>query len=207
YFYTVARVGSIARAADELQLTQPTISEQIRLLEKSLGCKLFDRVGRSLLLTDTGRSVFEQAEKIFLLGADLTCSLKARPAEKLLRIAADPAIPALLLAEVLRREKSNLLEVHYADPHHLPPHPDFDRILTLTRSSRTQSKPLLDLPTVFLSKSSADLSAQRLLLPTADPLAEIERYLRAQKIKPAIAGRFPSFELILALVRQGLGAC
>ena len=45
YFWLVAREGSIARACEQLQVTQPTISTQIRNLEKSLGEKLFTRAG------------------------------------------------------------------------------------------------------------------------------------------------------------------
>ena len=46
YFWVVAKHGSIARAVDELRLAQPTISGQIKLLEDTLGEKLFVRAGR-----------------------------------------------------------------------------------------------------------------------------------------------------------------
>jgi LysR family transcriptional activator of nhaA len=58
YFWTVAREGTIARACGQLHLTQPTISGQLRALEKAIGAKLFERVGRNLALTDTGRVVY-----------------------------------------------------------------------------------------------------------------------------------------------------
>ena len=51
YFWVVAREGSIAAATRKLNLTQPTISAQLRLLEESLGEKLFEKSGRSLVLT------------------------------------------------------------------------------------------------------------------------------------------------------------
>lgn len=200
YFHTVAKLGSIARAAQELHLTQPTISEQIRLLEKSLKHPLFDRVGRNLVLTATGRSVFEQAEKIFQLGDDLTRSLESRPAIKILRVGIDPALPSALIALALRRERSPW-EVHY-----LTPEAKFDLILTSSRPT-PRSRPILDLPTVFLSKSSAKLASQPFLMPTTPPQHDITRYFRAQKIRPAIAGHFPSTDLILALAREGQGAC
>lgn len=79
YFWSVARTGSVVRAARELRLAQPTISGQIRLLEESLGEKLFDRVGRNLVLTDTGRIVFRYADEIFSLGRDLLGTLRGRP--------------------------------------------------------------------------------------------------------------------------------
>ena len=57
YFYTVAREGSVARAAKVLHLTPQTVSGQIKLLEEAVGEALFIRVGRGLTLSDTGRVV------------------------------------------------------------------------------------------------------------------------------------------------------
>ncbi len=79
YFWTVAREGSIARAGEELRLAPPTISEQIRLLEDQLGEQLFQRTGRTLVLTDVGRIVYEYADEIFGLGRELMDTLKDRP--------------------------------------------------------------------------------------------------------------------------------
>jgi LysR family transcriptional activator of nhaA len=72
YFWTVAREGSIARASEVLHLTPQTISGQLKLLEESIGAPLFHRVGRGLVLSDTGRLVNQYAEEIFSLGAELT---------------------------------------------------------------------------------------------------------------------------------------
>lgn len=71
YFWTVAREGSISKACKVLYLTQPTISAQLRTLERAAGAKLFDRVGRHLVLTETGQVVFRYAEEIFSLGREL----------------------------------------------------------------------------------------------------------------------------------------
>ena len=79
YFWVVAREGSIARACDQLDLAQPTISSQLRSLEKSLGEKLFKRVGRNLVLTEAGSVVFRYADEIFTLGRELTDVLRGRP--------------------------------------------------------------------------------------------------------------------------------
>jgi len=54
YFWTVARKGGVRKAADELHVSQPSISAQLRLLEDSLGEKLFKRSGRNLVLTANG---------------------------------------------------------------------------------------------------------------------------------------------------------
>jgi LysR family transcriptional activator of nhaA len=62
YFYTVAREGSVARASEALHLTQPTISAQVRQLERTLGERLFERRGRGLALTEAGRLAYHYAE-------------------------------------------------------------------------------------------------------------------------------------------------
>ena len=86
YFWVVAKEGTIAAACKELNLAQPTISAQIRVLEDSLGEKLFSRVGRNLALTETGRVVYRYADEIFSLGRDLMDTLKGRPSGRPLRL-------------------------------------------------------------------------------------------------------------------------
>jgi len=86
YFWTVAREGSVARACEKLLLTQPTISGQLRALEKSIGEKLFVRAGRGLALTETGRTVYRYADEIFSLGKELADTLKGRPTGRPLRL-------------------------------------------------------------------------------------------------------------------------
>lgn len=78
YFYVVAREGSIARATAVLRLAQPTISGQLKLLEESLGEPLFERAGRTLQLTEVGRTVFRYAEEIFGTGQKLLDAVRGR---------------------------------------------------------------------------------------------------------------------------------
>lgn len=78
YFNTVAREGSIAKATDTLHLTPQTISGQLKLLEESVGAPLFERVGRGLVLTETGHAVNQYAEAIFSLGAELAQWVSSR---------------------------------------------------------------------------------------------------------------------------------
>lgn len=86
YFWTVAKEGSVSKAADKLHLAQPTISGQLRKLEESLGQKLYDRVGRGLVLTDSGRTVFRYADEIFSIGEELREALKGRPTDRPLHL-------------------------------------------------------------------------------------------------------------------------
>lgn len=81
YFWTVAREGTITKACKLLYVTQPTISAQLRSLEREAGAKLFDRVGRHLVLTATGHTVYRYAEEIFSLGRELQDTLSGNPPE------------------------------------------------------------------------------------------------------------------------------
>ena len=79
YFLRVATLGGVTRASEELHLSPQAISGQIRLLEDQLGEQLFQRTGRTLVLTDVGRIVYEYADEIFGLGRELMDTLKDRP--------------------------------------------------------------------------------------------------------------------------------
>lgn len=64
YFLTAARLGTFAAAAAAQHVAQPSLSEQIRELEKTLGLPLFTRTSRKLLLTDAGKQLLPLAEKV-----------------------------------------------------------------------------------------------------------------------------------------------
>ncbi|HAZ42070.1 MAG TPA: LysR family transcriptional regulator [Methylococcaceae bacterium] len=104
YFWTVVKEGGIARASEKLHLTQPTISSQITQFEQTIGHALFDRAGRSLLLTDTGRDVFDYAEEIFSIGRELTQYLSGRAMGKGYRLNVGIAdmLPKLVVMELLK---------------------------------------------------------------------------------------------------------
>ena len=101
YFWLVAREGSIARAAEQLQLAHPTISKQLHQLESSFQDKLFDRVGRNLVLTDFGQTVFRYAEEIFSVGRELQDAVQGRPSGRPLRF--EVGIPDVLPKLVAHR--------------------------------------------------------------------------------------------------------
>ena len=85
YFWMVAREGTIQRAAEKLHIGQPAISTQLRSLEESFGQKLFQKSGRNLQLTETGKTVYRYADEIFSLGRELMDTLKGHPAGKPVR--------------------------------------------------------------------------------------------------------------------------
>ncbi len=104
YFWTVARKGGVRKAAEELHVSQPSISAQLRLLEESLGQKLFRRSGRNLVLTDAGQLVLSYADEIFAAGRELMSVIKQRPGKHPMRlnIGLTDAFPKLIAFQILR---------------------------------------------------------------------------------------------------------
>lgn len=104
YFWTVAREGSLRRAAERLSVSEPSISAQIRLLEEALAEKLFRRTGRNLVLTDMGRLVFEYAEQIFPLGRELLSAVRQKSIGRLapFSVGITDSVPKLVAREILK---------------------------------------------------------------------------------------------------------
>ena len=61
-FVQVAELNSFTKAAEVLGYSQPTVSFQIKQLEKELGVQLFDRIGHTISLTDAGRAALGYAQ-------------------------------------------------------------------------------------------------------------------------------------------------
>lgn len=80
------RAGSIHKASEQLRVSPPAISSQLKLLEDQLGEKLLNRSGRRLVLTEMGRTVFSYAEDILTLGRELMDVVKNRPIGRPLRL-------------------------------------------------------------------------------------------------------------------------
>ena len=75
-FHTVARLLSFTKAADNLHMTQPAVTFQVRQLEEYFNTRLFDRTHNRISLTEAGRRVYEYADKIFLLYDDMEGSVR-----------------------------------------------------------------------------------------------------------------------------------
>lgn len=65
YFMTLSQELHFTRAAEKLGITQPSLSQQIRLLEHEVGMPLFDRVGKKTLLTEAGRALLHHGYNVF----------------------------------------------------------------------------------------------------------------------------------------------
>ena len=115
YFWMVARKGGVRRAAEELHVSQPSISAQLRLLEEALGEKLFKRTGRSLVLTETGHLVLSYADEIFSAGRELLNAVNQRSGSRALRlnVGMTDALSKIIAFEILKPA------FHFLQPTHV----------------------------------------------------------------------------------------
>ncbi|MFD1954383.1 LysR family transcriptional regulator [Paenibacillus thailandensis] len=76
YFAAVAEHGSFTKAAEELHITQPTLSKMVKLLEQELDAELFDRSGKRIELTDAGRTILRSSLQIIHAMDNMTMELQ-----------------------------------------------------------------------------------------------------------------------------------
>lgn len=100
----VARLRSFSRAAETLGLTQPAISAQVRLIEEETGCRLFDRLGRNVYLTQPGAVLLDYAQRMLELRRQAIQAVGdlRRPSARL-TIGATESICLYILPPVLQR--------------------------------------------------------------------------------------------------------
>jgi len=230
YFWTVARAGSIARAAQELRLSQPTISNQLKTLEDALGHALFERQGRRLVLTDVGRTALRYADDIFRTGRELQQALKGLPtgertrltvgvadvipkvvAERLLQPAVQSARGMTLVAregplpQLLASLALHELDVVLSDA---PAGEEikvraYNHLLGETGVSFFAAAPLAHLKKGF----PRSLDGAPLLVPSEGTTLRrrIDRWLQGHGIRPVLAGEFDDSALLAAFGARGLG--
>lgn len=104
-FAIIAQEGSFTKAAECLNLTQPTVSQQIATLEKQIGTRLFVRQPRSLILTEAGKTLLGYAERILALNEDaIQNTLEAAGlAERTLYLGVGHTLAIYLLPDLLRQ--------------------------------------------------------------------------------------------------------
>lgn len=231
YFWTVAKEGSLARAAAKLHVSQPSISEQIRELESAFGEKLFRREGRNNKLTDAGQVVFGYAEEIFTLGRELLNAVKQRPGVKELRLYVGVAdsFPKLVTNEILkpvfampqtahiicREGKMEDLLAQLA-AHRL----DIvlaDEPASSSTNFKTYNHSLGETGTSFCAEKKLAAKLKRnfpkslheapALLPTENTSLRraLETWFREQKIQPRIVAEFEDLALMKVMAAEGRG--
>jgi DNA-binding transcriptional LysR family regulator len=101
---TVARLGSFTKAAQEMGLSQPALSRQVMSLEKKLGIRLFDRVGRSIRLTGMGEELVARVSPLLEELSSVTVNLAAcsHTASGRVRLGASESVAVHALPAILR---------------------------------------------------------------------------------------------------------
>jgi LysR family transcriptional regulator, transcriptional activator of nhaA len=231
YFWTVAREGSITKACEQLHLSQPTISNQLRQLERRIGGKLFAKAGRGLKLTDLGQVTFRYADEIFTLGRELTSVLEGHPSDQplLLRVGVLDSLPklvvyrlllpALRLAqpmrlvcregnvnELLQQLAGHELDLVLSDS---PAAPQvsvraFSHLLGQCGITFFGTPPLARR---FRSNFPECLQHAPLLLPTSNTALRrgLDHWFDQQKLRPKIIAEFQDSALLKAFGQEGLG--
>jgi len=75
-FHRVAELGSVTKAAEQLNISQPAVTSQIKKLERELGLQLVTAHGRGIVLTDVGTKLAEEAVRLFALERSIEGTLE-----------------------------------------------------------------------------------------------------------------------------------
>lgn len=104
-FVETADTGSLSAAARKLGLTQPTLSRQVAAAEQQLGVRLFERVGKSMVITDAGLTLVEPARAMAAAAAELrvAASGHSQTVDGLVTVSAAETVAAYLMPPVMRR--------------------------------------------------------------------------------------------------------
>ncbi|HBR11236.1 MAG TPA: LysR family transcriptional regulator [Chryseobacterium sp.] len=107
-FHTVASRSSFTKASEELNISQPAVTKHIKEIENQLNTKLFDRKGTSIQLTQSGKILFEYAEKIRNIYRDLEFEINQvnQQHKGKLIIGASTTVAQYILPEILAKFNS-----------------------------------------------------------------------------------------------------
>ena len=231
YFWTVAKEGSLRRAAEKLRVSQPSICTQIQLLEAALGEDLFRPSGRKSILTEFGHLIYDYDDEIFTLGSEVLRAAKQAPTSRSLRLHAGvvDSFPKLMSFDILR-------PIFEQDPPvHLTCHegklPDLLAQLTTHRldvvladepasasaGSRVFNHPVGTSDITFCAmprlartlkgRFPRNLNGAPALLPTqnCNLRRELENWFRSVNIEPRVIAEFEDASLSKIVGTEGLG--
>lgn len=230
-FRAVARAGTLARAAAELKLTEPTVSTQIKALEREFGQALFSRSTRRLQLTDAGQMALRYADDIFSLGDELTQSLAGavgdRPRRLLVGIAdVVPKLIAYRLIEPALRLKEGVtlsctddtpdrlmaaLSVHALDllitDAPVTPPSNVRAFNHLLGESATTIFGSAALAAEYRTDFPASLNGAPFLLPQVASTIRrsLDSWFQVQDLRPDIRGEFADSALLKVFGQNGYG--
>lgn len=231
YFWVVVKEGTLARAGERLQLSQSTISIQLKKLEESLGVTLFRKSGRHLELTESGQLTFRYADQMFNTATELVNVLRTGQAasEARLRVGLAADLPACSVwgwlrsvTHLVQRYEMQCEEGILAD---LSPSWQMGRLdLLISESVSGESavvsdtrRPLGSCGSVLLGMSDLlavyqphfprSLEGAPLLVPAQDSPSRkaIDAWLETLHVRPAIVAATSNTNLLLEAAAAGQG--
>jgi LysR family nitrogen assimilation transcriptional regulator len=229
YFVRVAEMGSFSKAAIELDVAQPALSRQVRLLETDLRVTLLQRTGRGVLLTEAGKRLYDHAVSILQLVAHAREDISANRDEATGRIVIGlpPSMGRMLTLPLVDAFKQHLPKARLAIVEGLSAHivewistgrVDLGLVHNPDANPAIETIHVLDEPLCLVSAAKgpvrkaaplpfAELVKLPLVLP--EPSHAIRKLLETQAalagLKLSIAYEVSSVSAILELVRSGHG--
>jgi len=229
YFWAVAKEGSIARAAERLDLSAQAVSAQLGTLERQLGQALFAPQGRSLALTDAGRTTLDYADQIFQLGDRLRHAVSDRNARQRFAVGLSDVVPKLVAFRVLHAALdpplAMRLECSEGGFEHLLAELAINHLDLVLADRPAPTDAHLKLQSHLIGKASIALYAHSalharytdgfprsvngapLLLPARNhPLrADIDAWLQQHELRPEVVGEFSDSALLKTFGRGRYG--
>lgn len=232
YFSVIVEEGGVQLAAKRLGVTHPTVSEQLKSLEASLGLNLFSRQGRRLQLTEDGRMVYGHARQIFGMGATLREAVEAARSGQ--AIVCRVGVDSVLAKLVVRRALAPIMD-GLGDDGRLRCMEDERAPLLASLQARNLDLVLTDAPagvTGFEGIVSTQAAKSTLGIFAAPALAEryrpdfprsldrapfllpmtatrirrgLERWLGEHRLRPRVVGELEDSGLIKILGQEGRG--
>jgi LysR family transcriptional activator of nhaA len=230
HFWTVVREGGVTRASERLNVSQPTVSGQLRELQEALGEKLLVRSGRSVVLTDIGRTVYRYADEIFALGRELQQAVKGRvthPAR--LAVGVAMVVPKLVAYRILEPALALPEPIQLDCVHERPerlvaelaifaldlvladtPAPPAVKVRAYSHLLGECGVSVLGTPRLAAAHRAGfprSLEGAPFLLPSGDSglRLSLEDWFRKHGIRPRVVGIFEDSALIDAFGRAGAG--
>lgn len=231
YFHAVAQEGSVSRASEKLRTSQPSICAQVKQLEAALGEPLYRRRGRSIVLTDFGRTIYGYADEILALGRELLTTAKRAPTARTLRLHVGivDSFPKLLSLDILRPVFAQVPRVHVTcqegklddllgqlAAHRLDalladePPPSSTQVKTFNHPLGTSGITFCAAPALarkLVGRFPRNLQNAPMLLPTHNTALrrDLEKWFRSVPIEPIVIGEFEDAALAKIVATEGLG--
>ena len=167
YFRELARSGHLSRTAEKLHIAQPSLSQTLKRLEGEVGVPLFDRVGKRIVLNDSGRIFLKYVDEVFDALDHAAVELEADAVKKQKTVALYICSASMFLPEIVRRIQQADPEIRLQIFQRMPEEKSADPALYLTSS-----------PVQPVEKVSAQVLLRESLkaaLPKSHPLAGAEQ--------------------------------